>query len=85
MNKFYLTFGVQYSRETHPQGDHVHPDGYVVITAKDYDIARLIVTQLYGNRWSSLYRADQFTLQDKALYPKGVLLNIQVPERHDVD
>lgn len=89
MNKFYLTFGVQYSREPHPRGSHVHPDGYVVITAKDMPTARDIVVQLYGVQWSSLYVEYEFMrdLADasqtvKDLYPRGVLLNILVPDGH---
>lgn len=77
MKKFFLTFGVQYDNQTHPQGPHVHPDGYVVITAKDYRTARGIVTQLYGQRWSDLYAEENFDPSD---FSRGVLLNIQVPE-----
>jgi hypothetical protein len=85
VRKFYLTFGVQYSREPHPRGSHVHPDGYVVITAKDGSAARDIVTQLYGIQWSNLYSEDEF-MQDPVtdLYPRGALLNIQVPEDTNV-
>lgn len=79
MKKFYLTFGSQYRRESHPRGAHVHPDGYVVITARDYDTARDMVTQLYGLQWSFLYHEDEFSEVDKTFYPRGVLLNIQVP------
>lgn len=80
MNKFYLTFGVQYSRESHPRGAHVHPDGYVVITAEGRDIARDLVVQLYGLQWSDLYTEDEFQAQYMTRhFPRGVLLNIQVP------
>lgn len=81
MKKFYLTFGANYAYEKHPSGAHVHPDGYVVITAEDYDIARDVVTQLYGVYWSDLYSAKSFDLTDMArLFPRGSLLNIQVPD-----
>lgn len=80
MKKFYLTFGVQYAHEPHPRGVHVHPDGYVVITARDMDVARDIVVQLYGRNWSNLYSENEFMQEDvTSFYPKGPLLNIQVP------
>lgn len=78
MKKFYLTFGVQYEQEAHPRGSHVHPDGYVVITAEDYDIARDLAVQLYGARWSDIYTEKDFE-GPKSLFPRGALLNIQVP------
>jgi len=77
MEKFYLTFGVQYgSREAHPRGAHVHGDGYVAITAQDYATARDIAVQLYGIQWSDLYTEENF---DASFCPRGPLLNIQVP------
>lgn len=77
--RFYLTFGSQYGkREPHPRGTHVHADGYVVITARDYDVARDLVVQLYGVRWSDLYTEEQFETA-RVHFPRGVLLNIQAP------
>ena len=59
----------------------MHPDGYVVITARDYDTARDTVVQLYGTAWSDIYTEDHFT-EFADLHPRGVLLNIQVPDGH---
>lgn len=80
MKTFYLTFGVQYAREVHPSGSHVHPDGYVVIKAPEYDIARDLAVQLYGKQWSDLYGIHDIGTWELDLFPRGVLLTIEVPE-----
>lgn len=80
MKKFYLTFGQKYAQEDHPNGEWIHPDGVVCITAEDYAAAREIVVDLFGLAWSDLYDPETFGgFVD--LHPKGVLLNIQVPEK----
>ena len=80
MKKFYLTFGQKYAQEDHPRGEWIHPDGFVCVMAEDYAAAREIVVDLFGLNWADLYDHDAFDgVVD--LHPKGVLLNIQVPER----
>lgn len=60
--KFYMTVGVQYAREPHPQG--LHPDGWVEVEAHDWMAARAIVIAAFGQVWSFLYEERDFTDRD---------------------
>ena len=64
--RFFLTVGQKYRHETHPQG--LHPDAWVEINAPDIDCACELVFQFFGDKWASLYIADQFSPD---LYPRG--------------
>lgn len=75
---FYLTFGVQYEKEPHPNGLWIHPDGWVTICAPSYQVARSVVLGLFQDRWDGLYVDYQFD-RHRHLYPKGELLRIVVP------
>ena len=72
---FYLTFGVQYRQQQHPQG--MSPDGYVIIVATTEQDARMKAWELFGERWAFMYdhldiRSGRFD-PDSGLHPRGVL------------
>ena len=71
---FYITFGVKYRNELHPQG--MHPDGYAVIIAKDEYTARRCAHRLFTwHGWAFIY--DYLDIErgvfDPGLHPTGVL------------
>lgn len=72
--KFYLTVGQQYKNDkVHPKG--LHPDGYAVINADNYDQAREKAFTNFGSHWSNIYEEVDF-LDDLGFYPLGELMNI---------
>ena len=71
--KFYLTVGQKYKIEPHPQG--LHPDGYAVINADNYDEARQKAFNNFGTTWANIYEEDDFK-DDFLLYSRGELMNI---------
>lgn len=75
LTDFYLTFGVQYSREPHPYWAGAHPDGWVQIHTKDESTARQLARRYFGQRWSMLYDNLNFNpVENKArYYPRGVI------------
>lgn len=70
---YYVTFGVQYRTEKHPQG--MHPDGYVLIIAGDIEDAREAAHELFGEKWAFLYDyLDEKSGRFKpSLHPDGAL------------
>lgn len=60
MAKFMATFGVQYSREPHPSGKFVNPDGYVLIFAETYDEAVSLMQAEYGISYAFVTPEEQF-------------------------
>lgn len=53
---FRITFGQRYRTETHPAGEWIHPDGYVIIVADDEQIARDKADAVFGKEgWSMIY------------------------------
>lgn len=69
---FYITFGQQYRERKHPSGHNCHPDGYWIIEADDYDLARDIANTFFGEgKWSGIY-SERFVLPTK-YYPMGEL------------
>jgi hypothetical protein len=58
--KFYLTFGQQ----------NPFRDGWIEIIAEDYMSARQLVFDVFSDRWSGLYRAEEF---DTKHFPAGKL------------
>ncbi len=72
--KFYLTVGQAYKIDKiHPKG--LHPDGYVVINADNYDNAREKAFNNFGVHWSNIFEESDF-IGDLGLYPLGELMNI---------
>jgi hypothetical protein len=71
---FLATFGARYAQETHPAWGFVHPDGYVRITAPDYEVARAWLIEAIGTAWSDLMDDDAYTGAELARwYPRGNL------------
>ena len=67
---FYVTFGQQYPRETHPTFGAAHRDGWFEIEADNYEEARRVAIGWLGRAWSGIYPEDDF---DATLYPLGRL------------
>jgi len=61
MNKFYLTFGQK----------SPFRNGYVLIVAVDYENARNLVEDIFGNKWSNLYDENVWGKEEAALFPSG--------------
>jgi hypothetical protein len=75
---FRITFGQRYRSETHPAGDWIHPDGYVVIVADNELAARRKADKVFGPEgWSMIYdhldvERGRFNPENKH-YKDGVL------------
>jgi hypothetical protein len=67
---WYVTFGQQYSRETHPHASWVHPDGWMRIVADNSGEARRMAFSILDREWSNLLSEDEF---DSSFYPLGEL------------
>lgn len=78
---YYVTIPVRYG---HRDDDDKHPlglfhDGYVVIEAPDYEIARSIAIAVFGEQgWAFIYMKEDFIDDgtDKKYHPLGELLRI---------
>jgi hypothetical protein len=68
---YYLTFGIQYYDEPHPEWPECNPKGYVRITAPDYEQARVIAIERFGLHWSMLTPAPNF---NPRFFPAGELM-----------
>jgi hypothetical protein len=59
MQDFYVTFGVQYghgkNQELHPVFDWIDSNGYVRVSAVDYENARAFVDWVLGDKWAFMY------------------------------
>lgn len=75
LQKFYLTFGVQYRHTPHPYWKGADPDGWVLIQAPDYDEARALAVSHFGIHWSMLYESLRFNEEEnqRLYYPKGAV------------
>lgn len=80
MERFYLTFGVQYRHEPHPHWPGANPDGWVLILAATEEAARDVAVRCFGRQWSTTYDAEHFDENDnqRLYYPRGVLATITV-------
>lgn len=77
LQKFYVTFGVQYSHEPHPYWDGADPDGWLTVLAPDEEAARLRVRSFIGLKWSMMYDSLNFDeTEDRKYFPKGELARI---------
>ena len=61
--KFYLTFGQQSPLR----------NGWIEVEAESYEEARELVYNVFGSRWSMLYREEGFDERVKAHFPAGKL------------
>lgn len=80
---FYITFGVKFYHQDHPEG--MSPAGYVIIVAPDEDAARVQATVRFGTDWAFIYdwldvERDRFHPDS---YPKGVLAVYYAPTEDD--
>lgn len=82
---FYVTFGVQYRQEAHPQG--MHPDGWAVIVALTEMEARLKANELWGRAWAFMYDdLDRATGRfNKKYHPRGILAVYRADEETEHD
>lgn len=60
LQEFRLTFGLRYGDEPHPSFPAANPNGWVAVTAEDYEAARALVVERIGNTWAFLYPVDKF-------------------------
>ncbi len=70
MKIFYITFGQKYRDEEHPLGGH--PDGFAVVHAETYGIARDLTFAAIGIKWSGIYEEKP----NPEWYPMGELFTI---------
>jgi hypothetical protein len=79
LQKFYLTFGVKYSHETHPYWEGVDPNGWVLILAPDEPTARALAHVYFRESWAFLYDGLHFDEAESRsrFYPKGALAVIE--------
>lgn len=75
LQKFYLTFGVQYAREEHPKWHGADPDGWVLIEAHSEPEARELAVAHFDHYWSMLYPGTHFPVEynKQRFYPVGEL------------
>jgi len=79
LQKFYLTFGVKYSHETHPYWEGVDPNGWVLILAENEDRARALAVRHFREYWAFLHDSLHFNEGENRLkyYPMGALAVIE--------
>lgn len=75
LQNYYVTFGVQYSREPHPCGAYIDPNGYAVIRAVSYKHAHEAAFHKYGQAWSFLYDEEDF---EADYHPYGCIEALEV-------
>lgn len=73
LQKFYLTFGVDYAYSVHPYWAGADPRGWVLVLAPDEDAARRRVRMFVGLKWSHLTAEPFFGPDQRRHYPKGEL------------
>ena len=69
---FYVTFGQKYRREQHPQsinGVYPHPDGWMVVEARDREQAIRITETVFSRNYSMIYDSEP----DMLWFPYGKL------------
>lgn len=74
--EFYVTFGQQYRREQHPRsvnGVSPHPDGWMVVEARNMEEATTIAKFAFTDRFSMVYDRKPAV----EWYPRGELGRIQ--------
>lgn len=79
VEEFYVTFGVQYTKNPEYGGPTrlgMHKDGYAVIEAPDEAIARAFAQAVFGDEWSRLYTAAEYDVDNRKYQPDGELLRI---------
>ena len=82
--RWYVTFGSQYSYQMHPYVPVIHPDAVVEIVAPDYAMARELTVRMFGQQWSDLHEWDEIIVGE--FYPAGVAYTVHYvdPEISDL-
>lgn len=76
MQRFYVTFGVQYGpdpvrRVEHPVIPKLNGSTHwVEVIAENYDSARRLAFEAFGSAWSWLYKRDEFRPE---MWPEGCI------------
>lgn len=80
LQKFYLTFGVQYSHTPHPTWPGANPDGWVLIEAVTESRARGLAYLYFKEYWSMLTPEAHFPaeLNKARYYPLGEIARLRV-------
>jgi hypothetical protein len=73
-DKFFLTFGNKYKHELHQSGLKINPDGYILIYAHTYDLARQKAFDEFGKEWCWLYSEEEF---QPSHFPDGKIGEIE--------
>ena len=76
-----ITVGVCYAEETHPAGDWVHPDGYIVVEGQTWEQARALARAVLGETSTGFaafafdYPLEEFEARptQSRYYPRGRL------------
>lgn len=71
----FITFGLKYKQEPHPEVGHINPDGYVKVTAKTHEEALEIVRRHFGIFYAFDYTVERFA-KSRHYYPLGELCAI---------
>lgn len=79
MPDFYLTFGAAHTPDRHPNLDVAHADGWVTITAADYETARAAACYLCGIWWCVI---ETEHTHDRSFFPRGELAHYQAISTH---
>lgn len=80
-SKFFVTFGQKYRHEKHPSGLNIHPDGYVIIYAESWIVARRIAFDKFGDNFSLIYCETDF---NPHFFPLGPILELGNEETSSV-
>ena len=71
MAEFYITFGQSHVHRI--QGETMDADCVAVITSPTHAEARVVAFDLFGVKFCTSYAASDFTAEDMAYYPRGLI------------
>jgi len=79
LQRFEVTFGDQYRRDSHPTWPPAHPEGYAALWVPDEASAQQLAFRLFHSSWSFLYSPDHpdrpsvCTYYGRPVYTRGCL------------
>ncbi len=76
MPKYYLTFGVQYTNNSHPYVPSIDPNGYVQIDAVSESDARAEAHSIFGDKWAFLYPEKNWSEKNTRHFPLGQIATL---------
>lgn len=76
MPKYYLTFGVQYTNNSHPHVPSIDPNGYVQIDAVSESDARAEAHSIFGDKWAFLYPEKNWSEKNTIHFPLGQIATL---------